>query len=259
MNMRLVALLSALLLAGNTSAASAGKETKHVISSVEIKTSSESRTIDGSDDVYEYEYDEKGRLSKVDSAVYSEWEKHRFADLVYATIIPGIDYYEYNEDDTINRITRKDEKNAVRFTIDYEYDDKGVLQKQIYKNGSKTVTDTYNYDENGVLTQVDRDEGNRTMAIRFGYHDNGWQKNLRYRETIEMMPCNRDNEFHYNDDGNVISIVFTNGNFLPSEHESAGFYFEYNESGDLYKVRFNQGYFQTDYEITYTYKDIEVS
>ena len=259
MNMRLVALLSALLLAGNTSAASAGKETKHVVSSVEIKTSSESEAVVESDDFYELKYDEQGRLIEADAAVYSQWEKYRFPDLVYATIIQGVDYYEYNDDDSIRRITRKNDEGKVRFTIDYDYDDSGILQHQIYTNGKKVVTDTYHYDESGVLTQVDRELGDRTVAIKFDYHENGWQKNLRYRETIASIPSNRDCVFHYDEKGNIIGITYTNVNALPSEHESAGFYFEYNESGDLYKVRFNQGYFQTDYEITYTYKDTEVS
>lgn len=224
------------------------------LKSVRIVSESDFFTYEG-DDTYSIEYDDEGRILRADSQIYSYWEKCIYPQFIYGTVIPGIDEYEYNDEGSVLKVTRKSEDGSVRFSVDYEYDDEGKLILETMKNGDAVLTDSYEYDEDGSLVSVERDLGNRKVTVLASYSDSGTFTGLRYKEKIDQLDYNRSAKASRNKDGDIIQIELGSGY---STDESAVYKFLYNAGGELSEVTFKQGYYNTAYTLTYNYGEITV-
>ena len=233
----------------------APEKTMYTLESVRIVTDADFFTYDG-DNTYYPEYDAKGRLLRINAAVYSEWELCITPELIYGTIMPGIDEYEYNDDDSIKCVTRRNEDGEVRFTVDYSYNDDGTLAVETLKNGDSVVTNTYEYAEDGKLSSVTRDLGHKTVSINAAYDDQGRLKGLRYKETMGLNEVyNKSSVIHYNKDGTYSTIDLSS---IGTMDESTSFRFRYNGSGEMEEVKFSRNYYNIKYTLTYNYGDVTI-
>lgn len=249
--------IAVILLASNTGVSTEKEvrtERKATVVMVEQQTSQlalEDRT-----DIGTIEYDNKGRISKADSLVYSEWEKYVEPQIIYTVLTQGTDYYEYGKNDLLERVSRKSDAGDVLFTVDYEYNDDNSIKTETYKKGDKTVVSSYQYNDDGSIQYIYRDDGERTVEYKYYYHGDGTFKGIRQKYSINSYTLlDWLSTVNLDSDGNVISIIVQSGNMLD---ESTAFYFTYNENGEIDNVSFVQGYFQVSYKISYNYSNIEV-
>lgn len=202
------------------------------------------------------EYDNQGRLYRVDSEIYSYWEKSIYPQFIYDTIIPGIDQYEYDDSGRISKVTRKSEDGKEKFSVDYDYDPDGKLMLETYKNGTDVLTDTYEYNEEGLLSSVKRDLGHRIVTITADYRSNGSLSGLEYDEPVDYLDYDKNSRIEYDSEERFAAIELSSkGTF----DESAYYVFKYNNRGELTEVKFAQGYFDTKYILSYKYEEIPVT
>ena len=211
---------------------------------------SNNEIIEDSEEEYFIEYDGQGRILKADSIIYGDWERYTRPELIYSVITPGIDEYSYDEAGNISSVTRYNEEGELRFRVLYRYDEQGRLSREIYTSGDERVIANYTYnEETGLAESVVRHKSTHDVTIKFSYSGSGKLKGLRLKEEIGAMSGSWYSEIGYDGDG-MKNILVSAPNLLD---EGTYFEFTYDESGRMETVKFTQGYFGSDYTLTYKY------
>lgn len=117
-------------------------------------------------------------------------------------------YREYNQDGKLTSETMYRSDDSTRPPINYEYDTQGNLKTEhhFYKDGRVTAKTEYTYDDKEI-TQLEYDTfKTEFLKEKIYYGKFGITKRVLYKRSKHSINVETENEYLYNDLGNIISI-----------------------------------------------------